>query len=135
MRKFIRHPSDIPLEYDLGTLVSNKKEYLNDISKSGLSFKSKVFLEPGSAIDIRILLRKSIFSENGIVIWCKEEKDYFNIGVEFKSAESDFRIRMVEQVCYIEQYKADILKKEGRTLSGEQAAIEWIQKYAKDFPN
>jgi hypothetical protein len=41
---------------------------------------------------------------------------------------------MVEQVCHIEQYKADVLKKEGRELTGEEAAKEWILKYAKDFP-
>ena len=45
-----------------------------------------------------------------------------------------FRARMVEQVCHIEQYKHQVLKKEGRKLSGEEAALEWIQKYAPQFP-
>ena len=45
-----------------------------------------------------------------------------------------FRARMVEQVCHIEQYRHEILKNEGRKLSSEAAALEWIQKYAPLFP-
>ena len=41
---------------------------------------------------------------------------------------------MVEQICHIEQYKQDVFEKDGRRLSGEQAALEWIEKYATDFP-
>ena len=41
---------------------------------------------------------------------------------------------MVEQVCPIEQYRHEMLKNEGRTLSSEEAALEWIQKYAPQFP-
>jgi hypothetical protein len=40
----------------------------------------------------------------------------------------------VEQICHIEQYKADVLLSEGRRLNGEQAALEWIEKFARDFP-
>ena len=43
-------------------------------------------------------------------------------------------MRMVEQVCHIEHWKKEIREKEGRELTGEQAAMEWIKKYAKDFP-
>ncbi len=43
--------------------------------------------------------------------------------------------RMVEQICHIEQYKNEILKAEGRQLDSKQAALEWIQKFASEFPN
>ena len=42
---------------------------------------------------------------------------------------------MVEQICHIEQYRREVLKKEGRRLSSEEAASEWIVKYASDFPD
>ena len=48
--------------------------------------------------------------------------------------EQKFIYSMVEQVCHIEQYKKEVLKNEGQGLSGEEAAVEWITKYAKDFP-
>ena len=41
---------------------------------------------------------------------------------------------MVEQICHIEHYKSEVLAREGRHLDGEQAAREWIQKFAHGFP-
>jgi phage tail tape-measure protein len=41
---------------------------------------------------------------------------------------------MVEQLCYIEQYKQMVKTLEDRNISGEEAAMEWIEKYAGEFP-
>jgi hypothetical protein len=43
-------------------------------------------------------------------------------------------MRMVEQVCHIEQYKKELFEDEGRALTGEQAAMEWIKRFAEGFP-
>ncbi len=134
MRKYIRHPTDIPLEYELDEVVANNKDYLKDISEGGLSFQSNVYIEEGSVINIRIPLRKPVFEEKGIVKWCRGKKDSFDIGVQFRDVSSEFRLRMVEQVCHIEHYKKEILEKEGRKITGEEAAVEWVRKFAKDFP-
>jgi hypothetical protein len=45
------------------------------------------------------------------------------------------RARMVEQVCYIENYKKVVYQTEGRLLTAEEAAMEWICKYASQFPD
>ena len=134
MRQYIRHPTDITIEYDLADVVSNKQEYLNNISKGGLSFRSKANIEIGSIIMIHIPIRKPVFEEKGIVVWCYKNNEVYDVGVQFQNEISEFRIRMIEQICHIEHYKLDILEKEGRTLSGKDAAAEWIKKYAKDFP-
>jgi len=42
---------------------------------------------------------------------------------------------MIEQICHIRQYRAEVLATEGRQLDGDQAAREWIQKFADDFPS
>jgi hypothetical protein len=42
---------------------------------------------------------------------------------------------MIEQICYIEEYKKDVLESEGRILTGREAAIEWIAKHADSFPS
>ena len=133
-RKFIRHPSDIPIEIHLEDIVSHKKEYLNDISLGGLSFKSRIFLDSGTAIRIRIPLVHPIFEATGRVVWCEKKDGYFDAGVEFLEIDVMFRARMVEQVCHIEHYKKEISKEQGRDVSAEEAAIEWIKKYAKKFP-
>ena len=135
MRQYIRHPSDIPIEYELVDLVANHKDYLNNIGNGGLSFQSRFYVESGSLINIRIPLRDPKFEEKGIVVWCRKKNSRYDVGVKFEDATSKFRLRMIEQICYIEHYKSEILEKEGRTLSGEEAAVEWIKKYAKDFPS
>ena len=134
MRKYIRHPSDMPLEYELGDIVAHKKEYLNDVSQGGLSFRSSRYIEAGSIIKIQIPIREPMFQADGIVVWCREKKGSYDVGVKFKEFKSKYGLRMVEQVCHIEHYKKEVLEKEGRQLTGEQAAIEWISKFAKDFP-
>lgn len=44
-----------------------------------------------------------------------------------------FKARMVEQVCQIKKYH-QTLEQQGRVLSIEEAAMEWISRYAADFP-
>lgn len=134
-RKSIRHPSDIPISWTLGDVVVDDEEYLRNISTGGLAFSSGSKLALGAEIDIAIPIRKPELHILGIVVWCAEKEDgTFDVGVQFKDAETKFRMRMVEQVCHIEHYKKEVLEKEGRKLTGEQAAIEWIRRFAKDFP-
>ena len=46
-----------------------------------------------------------------------------------------FRLRMIEQICHIEHYRNEMLKQQGRELSIEEAAQEWISRYAGEFPS
>ena len=41
---------------------------------------------------------------------------------------------MVQQVCAVEHYRQEELQK-GRVLNSQQAASEWIAKYAGRFPD
>ena len=134
MRKYIRHPTDVPIIYELESVVKDKKEYLSDISVGGLLFKSNMFIDSGTVINIKIPLSHPIFELNGRVVWCRQKTDYYDVGVEFINADDAYRTRLIEQICYIESYKNKVLREEGRLLSGEEAATEWIGRYAADFP-
>ena len=133
MRKYIRHPSDIPIEID-GVDVQNI-ESLHDVSFGGLSFISKNRIKPGSKINITIKFVKPSFVSLTVVKWCRKRGDHYDVGVSFCDPEDAYRARMIEQVCHIEHYKREALLKEGRKLTGEQAALEWIKKYAAKFPS
>ena len=134
-RSYIRHPSDIPIEYQEDKQDSGvSQERLNDISKSGLSFSSTKKLNPGNVITIRIACVQPIFEARAQVAWCRREGEGFVIGVVFTESSDSFRVRMIEQICHIEHYKAKVLATERRQLDGEQAAREWIHKFADDFP-
>ena len=55
---------------------------------------------------------------------------YWNI--EFY-AQDLFKAKMVEQLSQIEHYRNRLWVEEGRIIDGEQAAQEWIARYAKEF--
>jgi hypothetical protein len=134
MRSYIRHPSTVPLDFQLEELVKGGTDYLKNVSHGGLSFYSKTYLEPGSTIHLKIPLVKPIFEALGQVTWCNQEGNCFEVGVSFLDQDDMFRARMVEQICHIEEYKKKVFEDEGRRLTGEEAAKEWIAKHATDFP-
>lgn len=135
MRKYIRHPSDIPIEFDVGEALMEQQERLNNVSLGGLSFQSKTSLPLGTSVTIRVPSVSQGFEARGQIAWCNRSGMGYDIGVELVDHEQFFHTRMVEQVCHIEHYKREVLKTEGRRLNGEEAALEWIAKYAHLFPD
>ena len=134
MREYIRHPSSIPLEVNIADLPGPQNEYLNNISLGGLSFHSKKKMESGTWITIRIPLLRETIQVRCRVVWCKRQGKTYELGVAFSNKEDAFRARMVEQICHIEQYRNEVWQHERRRLTSEQAAVEWIKKYANTFP-
>lgn len=134
MRQYIRHPFDVTIRYTVGEVVSGGDE-LKNISEGGLCFHSPEPIAAGSRIRIEIPIEEKPFVANGIVVWCRNrEREGYEIGVHFDETAQDFRLRMVEQVCHIKHYQREVLAKEGRQLNNEEAAQEWIKKYARLFP-
>jgi hypothetical protein len=134
MRNFIRHPSNIPIDFQLAEAAIEGRENLKNFSFGGLSFCSKRALSEGTIISVKIPFIQPEFQTVGRVSWCRPENNQFEVGIEFLDKEDMYRTRMVEQICHIEQYRQEVLKEEGRELSSKDAAEEWIQKFAKQFP-
>lgn len=135
MRQYIRHPFTIPIKYKMDTTGHIHEDDMRNISEGGLCFQAQTALEAGSEIIINIAVKDPPFEAKGIVMWCKEEPDHYEVGVKFDTPTTEFAMRMVEQVCYIEQYRRDVKEFEGRELTPEAAAREWIEKYAREFPH
>lgn len=133
MRKYIRHPSDIPIEFDIEG-ESHGLDSLKDVSFGGLSFNSRQRIPAGSQISITISFVDPPFQSSVKVKWCRKQGDSYIVGVSFIDPEDAYRARMIEQVCHIEHYKREVLEKDGRDLTGEEAASEWINRYAHKFP-
>ena len=134
-RRFMRHPSDIPIEFSTaeGSPASQFGQ-AHDVSFGGLAFESEHCPVPGSIIDVRIPTVIPPFQTRGVVVWCRCLGERYEVGVRFLESSDAFKARMVEQVCHIEQYKRDVLAREGRRLTGAAAAREWIAKFASSFP-
>jgi hypothetical protein len=69
----------------------------------------------------------------GTVAWCSEAGQGFEAGVLFGHSNEAFKARMVAQFCQIEDYRREMRDSEGRLLSSEEAAREWIVQFAEDF--
>ena len=135
IRKYIRHPSDVPIQVILDRVEDDDgDETLTNISLGGLSFVSPQALNVFQRVRVCIPIIKEDNFIEGRVIWCEKARNGYEIGLEFDSSKEVFRLRMIEQICHIEHYRKEIERQEGRVLSTDDAAKEWISKYAGDFP-
>ncbi len=132
-RDFIRHPVVVPLDIDIADYCVGRKKS-RDIGLGGLCFSNESPIEPGVVVHLNIHISKSVFEVDAVVRWCQSDGERFDIGVQFPSGESAFAVRMVEQICHIRAYKLRQQLVAGRELTDEEAAAEWIQKYAHRFP-
>jgi len=128
-RRYFRHPVDVPIQVFLN---QEQEECTVDLGQGGMAFITNVRIEKGTVITIRIPFVSPPFEVNCVVCWQQEIAGYFETGVAFRDKETAFRARMVEQVCHIKAYH-EKQKQQGRLLTFEQSASEWINRYAADF--
>lgn len=134
MRKYLRHPVDIPIEFTVTEKNSDKFASSDNMSIRGLCFITSDCIPNDSIIIIKIPLIDPRFRIEGRVIRCVRKNENVEIGVEFITQDDVYTTRMIEQICYIKQYQQDIAKKYGRILTDKEAAQEWIKKHAAKFP-
>ena len=140
IRKFIRHPVDVPIQVSNNWVEDEDDETLDqtitNVSLGGLAFVSPEPLEILDRVRVCIPILERDNTLIGNVVWCEkcDNGAEFEIGIEFEKSRDVFRLRMIEQVCHIEHYRKEVMLREGRELSPQEAAREWISKYAGDFP-
>jgi len=136
LREFIRHPSSIPIQLiQQERDVTPETNTLNNVSFGGVSCLCSEPVEKGCSVKMTIECIDPDFEINGVAVWCKPSNGMYEVGVEFiVSKDKMFLLRMVEQICHIEHYRNELLHNEGRELSSEAAAMEWVEKHADSFP-
>lgn len=133
-RAFIRHTAGVPIEVRAVPGSAPRTRESVNVSTGGLSFTTDEHLEIGSTIEVRIAEVDPPFEAHARVVWSSPEGERHCVGVQFLESSDAFRARMVEQVCSIDRYRREVEEREGRTLTTQQAAAEWIGKYAGRFP-
>ena len=131
-RQFIRHPTTIPIEFNVSGAV--EKINVKDVGLGGLCFACSHRIDTGEQIHIVIPVCQPEFDAKGIVRWCKQDGIHFLIGVAFQQEDVSFSVRMMEHICHIEDYRSQLKQNQGIELTSEQAATQWIAEYAHDFP-
>jgi hypothetical protein len=135
MRQFIRHPADIPIEVRTGDALAHATRRMSNVSLGGLAFQSDTAFAPQAIVMVRIPFVQPVFETGARVVWCSARNGRYELGVQFLDPQDAFVGKMIEQVCHIENYRKVVREIDGRRLSAEEAAAEWIAKYAAQFPD
>jgi hypothetical protein len=129
---FIRHPDEIPLDLQVVELPVTPAESTMPL---GLVCKSPAMLACGQLVSISATELINDLDITGQIEWCCAHDDHYELRILFSTDEYAQRMRMFEQVCHIHSYRRWVRNQQGRTLSDDEAALEWIAKYAALFPS
>jgi hypothetical protein len=134
MRQFIRHPADIPIEVSPVDAGGARPPRLVNVGMGGLAFRSHSAIRPAHKVRVRIDCVRPAFETTARVAWCRACDGEYELGLAFTDLDDAFRARMVEQICFIEHYRKEVRATQGRALTAEDAAREWIERNAAGFP-
>ncbi|MCP8687072.1 hypothetical protein [Marinobacterium sedimentorum] len=131
-QRFIRHPDEIPLELQVVDPLCNTVQLPMPL---GLLCRSAAMIATGQQVNISTSELAHAPAITGQIEWCHAHQDHFELHICFASDEHAQRMRMFEQVCHIRRYRQWVQDQQGRSLSEDEAALEWIAKYAALFPS
>ena len=89
---------------------------------------------PGSCLQLSIGSHEVRLVTSALVTRCALNEYDYSFELAFFDPQQAFQIRMIEQLCQIQHYREQIQREEGRRLDRNQAAAEWISRFAEDFP-
>lgn len=128
---YIHHPDEFPIELNL-----RENDQANPDTRPALKLicHSQHPFTSGAAVAIHLPDACEAMEVHGIIDWCTDSQQGYELGIKFIDQDAMMRIRMLEQICYIKRYRNSVLTQEGRDLSDQDAALEWIAKYSRLFP-
>ena len=89
----------------------------------------------GSTIVVKMPFEDKIFNVKAKVVHCKKntETKLYNIGVKFYRLNDAFKVKLIEQIYLISEYRDLISMQRGKDISLEEASKEWIKRYSDRF--
>ncbi|MFQ5953077.1 MAG: PilZ domain-containing protein [Candidatus Omnitrophota bacterium] len=133
-RRFIRHLLVNPLEFQVYDEEPERTETIN-VSEGGLLFTSKEDVAPGTHIKIQMPLYEKVFKIKARVVHCNKDaaSGLYRIGVSFLTYSDAFKVKLIEQIYLIEEYRVLRSLQLGREISLQEASREWIKRYSETF--
>lgn len=139
-RRFIRHPLCFPLTYKVvekkgASIAKEAVSKTVNISMGGLLFMTKNPVNLNSTISIKMPFQDKVFNVKAKVIHCdkSEETKLFNVGVSFYRLNDAFKVKLIEQLYLISEFRDLWSVQLGREVTLEEASREWIKRYSKRF--
>ncbi|MDP8266283.1 MAG: PilZ domain-containing protein [Candidatus Aceula meridiana] len=139
-RQFIRHPLSLPLSYEVidseGNIIKEKNQSKTDnLSLGGLLFSGKNPVDIDSVILIKMPFEDKLFNVQAKVVRCvrNAETNIFDIAVSFFRLREAFKVKMIEQIYLISEYRDLLMLQAGEEVSLEEASHKWVKRYSKRF--
>ena len=135
-RKYIRHLLVSPLEFTVDKNADNaERTQTINVSEGGLMFVSQCSVGSGSIIKLNMPLYGKVFHIKAKVAHVEQCKDseLFNIGVKFVTYSDAFKVKLIEQIYLIEEYRVLRSLQLGREMTIQEASQEWIKRYSERF--
>ena len=135
-RRFIRHSLCMPLKYSVvGKGTVEKGTATMNVSCGGLLFSAKKSVAEDSMIVIKLPVQDKIFNIKAKVVHCQKnlETKLYNIGVSFLKITDAFKVKLIEQIYLIIEYRSLRSLEVGKDISLHEASKEWIKRYSKRF--
>jgi hypothetical protein len=136
-RRFIRHPMCFPLQYKAVAKISVPEEAVTtkNIGRGGLLFSATQAAREGAIILIKIPFLDKLFHVKAKVVWCDKVfgQELYDVGVAFQRVNDAFKVKLIEQLYLISEYRDLRSMQLGHEISLEEASREWIKRYSKRF--
>jgi c-di-GMP-binding flagellar brake protein YcgR len=134
-RRFIRHLLVSPLEFKVAEEDQYEKTETINVSEGGLMFMSKRDVSPETLISLQLPLYDRVFSVKARVVHTQKDEatGLYRIGVAFVTYADAFKVKLIEQIYLIEEYRVLRSLQLGKEMTLQEASKEWIKKYSERF--
>jgi len=109
-RKFVRHPAEIPIEYEVEGKPSNSTQYTKNISFGGLCFQSDSPLENETIITLRFSSLNPDYKIRCRIAWSAPNQDKYDVGVEFLDNNDARLAKIIEEIIYIKNFQKQVFE-------------------------
>ncbi len=131
-RGYLRHPVEMPLAVEAKRWDASAT--VQDLGHGGIRFLAAGEVTPGTWLTLTFTSLEGQPQVRARTVWCRPVAGGFEVGAAFPAESDRMRARMMEQVLAIEAYRQRVAREEGRELSPEEAAREWVERHADRFP-
>lgn len=104
-RKYIRHPIEIPIDYQLSGENFTNTNLTQNISLGGLCFQANSALAIGTMLNLSFPSINSDFKVVGKVVWCSKRGEKIEVGVQFQNENDAYHARMIEEICHLQEHQ------------------------------
>ena len=96
---------------------------------------SKDDVAPGTIVQLQMPLYDKVFKIKAKVIHTAKDEStrLFRIGIAFVSYSDAFKVKLIEQIYLIEEYRVLRSLQTGKDITVQEASREWIKRYSERF--